>query len=118
MRCEAQRRRLDQLHPWVWAAARATWSSGHYRHAVSDAVEAVTAKLKERIDFTGASSAAYQAAFAEAPPKAGNPRLHLRVFEEGDTWKNSQRGAAALGPLRDRAALSPLRGRRGPRGVR
>jgi len=57
----------------------------------------VTAKLKERIDYTGASSAAYQAAFAEAPPKAGNPRLHVRVFEEGDTWKNSQRGAAALG---------------------
>ncbi len=87
----------DQLHPWVWSAARATWSSGHYRHAVSDAVEAVTTKLKERINFTGPSSAAYTAAFAESSPKAGNPRLHLRPFEEGNTWKNSQRGAAALG---------------------
>ncbi len=87
----------DQLHPWVWSAARATWSSGHYRHAVSDAVEAVTTKLKERINFTGPSSAAYTAAFAESSPKAGNPRLHLHPFEEGNTWKNSQRGAAALG---------------------
>ncbi len=75
----------DQLHPWVWSAARATWSSGHYRHAASDAVEAVeavTTKLKERINFTGPSSAAYTAAFAESSPKAGNPRLHLRPFEE------------------------------------
>ena len=47
-------------------------------------------QLKERINFTGPSSAAYTAAFAESSPKAGNPRLHLRPFEEGNTWKNSQ----------------------------
>jgi len=74
-----------------------TVSSHPLHRAVSDAVEAVTTKLKERINFTGASSAAYTAAFAESSPKAGNPRLHLRRFEEGNTWKNSQRGAAALG---------------------
>lgn len=87
----------DQLHPWVWTAARSLWSSGHYRHAVSDAVEAVTKQVWERTGYTGVSASAYSYAFSESDATTEKPRLHLTPHEPGDTWKNVQRGAARLG---------------------
>lgn len=87
----------DQLHPWVCTAARSLWSSGHYRHAVCDAVEAVTKQVWERTGYTGVSASAYSYAFSESDATTDKPRLHLTPHEPGDTWKNVQRGAARLG---------------------
>jgi hypothetical protein len=39
----------DQLHPWVWQAARTLWDSAHYRHAVQAAATAVNDHTQNKL---------------------------------------------------------------------
>jgi hypothetical protein len=40
----------DQLHPWVWDAARTFWDSKHYRAAVHQAALSINMHLQDKVD--------------------------------------------------------------------
>lgn len=87
-----------KLHPWVWEAARSLWRSGHYVEAVQAGAVTVNAETQRKVGRRDVSeSALFQQVFSLGPPTPGKARLHVVPEDLGATFKNRQRGAAALG---------------------
>ncbi|MBC6447334.1 TIGR02391 family protein [Actinokineospora xionganensis] len=83
----------DQLHPWVWEAARSLWESKHFRLAVQAGFTSVNARLQAKVGRRDASEdKLFQDTFSDDPPKAGQPRLRISGDPQDQTVASKQRG--------------------------
>lgn len=88
----------DQMHPWVWDAARTLWQSTHYRQAVHAGVTSVNAHTQTKLGRRDVSDdKLVQEAFSEKPPEPGKPRLRIPGDPADPTVQSRQRGALQLG---------------------
>jgi hypothetical protein len=88
----------DQLHPWVWEAARPMWEAGSRPTSVLHAAQAVNARLQQKLGRADISDAALcTEAFSTDDPKAGRLRLRFDGDRNSETWRSMQAGAASFG---------------------
>lgn len=84
----------DQLHPWVWDAARTFWGSKHYRAAVHQAALSINAHLQDKLDRRDISDdRLVGASFSDKEPDQANPRLRVPGDPTDQTVQSIQRGA-------------------------
>jgi hypothetical protein len=99
----------DQLHEWVWDAARPMWEAGSQSTAVLHAAQAINAWLQQKLGRSDISDATLCAeAFSTDPPKEGRPRLRFYGDRTSETWKSRQLGAAFFGRGCFQAIRNPL----------
>jgi hypothetical protein len=91
--------RADELHPWVWTAARTFWESEHRREAVRSAAAAINAQLQKKVDRRDLTDAALiRECFGMKEPLAGKPRLRFVEVQPGtDDWTSRHQGALEFG---------------------
>lgn len=65
----------DQLHPWIWEAARSLWESHHYRQAVQTAATALNARTQDKLSRRDLSDTKLMQAVLSTSPKPGLARL-------------------------------------------
>ncbi|WP_411088822.1 TIGR02391 family protein [Streptomyces sp. 061-3] len=88
----------DQLHAWVWDAARTFWESAHYRAAVHAAATSINAHLQNKLGRRDLSDAKLvQEAFSDKAPEPGKPRLRIPGDQTDPGVQTRQRGALQLG---------------------
>lgn len=91
--------RLDaaQLHPWVWDAAKALWSNGHFREAVGVAAIQINAATQDKIGRLDISEIdLFNQAFSIDPPELGKSRLRLMDDDGSRTFGSLHRGVRAF----------------------
>jgi uncharacterized protein (TIGR02391 family) len=86
----------DQLHPWVWDAARTFWDAGAYAVAVEQAAKSVTAHTQQKTACHLADDDLMSQLWSDDPPKADRPRLRFSGNRNAKTWQSRQRGARSL----------------------
>ena len=92
--------RVDQLHPWVWDAAKQLWSDGHHQDAVAAAAEAVDRHVCAKIDNRERKGARlYNNVYSAADPRPSEPRLRppSEIDPKSDTWSSMVDGARSFG---------------------
>jgi uncharacterized protein (TIGR02391 family) len=88
----------DQLHTWVWEAARPMWEAGSQSTAVLHATQAINARLQQKLGRFDISDASLcTEAFSTDPPKEGRSRLRFSGDRTSETWKSLQVGAGFFG---------------------
>jgi hypothetical protein len=98
MRPDSPDLRAEQLHPWVWEAARPMWEAGSPQVAVLHAAQSINSRLQQRLVRVDASEAGLcQDAFSTDDPKPDRPRLRFPGDRSTDTWKSLQIGAGRFG---------------------
>jgi hypothetical protein len=84
----------DQLHPWVWDAARTFCDSKHYRAAVQQAALSINVHLQDKVDRRDTSDdRLVSACFSEKGPDKDNPRLRIPDEQNDQTIRSIQHGA-------------------------
>jgi len=84
----------DQLHPWVWEAARDLWDSGAYSAAVQKAATAINGHAQDRLDrYDVADTTLMHDTFSDKPPEYGKPRLRCPGDQADQSVKSRQKGA-------------------------
>ncbi|MFG3255304.1 TIGR02391 family protein [Streptomyces sp. NPDC048172] len=85
------------MHSWAWEGARALWSSGHFREAVTAAARKVNAETQNKVGRRNLSEVKlFQQIFSVEPPKPGQPRLRLMDDDGSETYRSVHRGAMAF----------------------
>jgi uncharacterized protein (TIGR02391 family) len=88
----------DQLHPWVWEAARTFWETNHYRAAVHAAASSINAHLQNKLGRRDVSDVKLvQEALSEKAPEPGKARLRIPGDPTDLSVQTRQRGALQLG---------------------
>lgn len=86
------------LHPLIWAAAKAQWSTGHRHEAVLAASKAVNSHLQAKVSRRDVSEMdLVRQAFSERGPVEGKPRLRFSHIEDEQTRESMRRGAMEFG---------------------
>lgn len=86
-----------QLHPIVWTAAAAHWTTHQYRVAVREASEALTAHWKQKLQRNDVDDTVFwQQTLSPGEPTAGKPKL-IWPGDSSDKTAKSMRGG--LEPL-------------------
>jgi hypothetical protein len=67
----------DQLHPWVWDAARTFWESSHFRKAVDVAANAINAHTQSKVGRTDVFDTDLMNQVFTENPKPGQAYLQL-----------------------------------------
>lgn len=99
----------DQLHIWVWEAARPMWEAGSRSTAVLHAAQAINARLQQKLSRFDISDATLCGeAFSADAPKEGRSRLRFSGDRTSETWKSLQLGAAFFGRGCFQAIRNPL----------
>jgi len=99
----------DQLHVWVWEAARPMWEAGSQSTSVLHAAQAINARLQQKLGRYDISDASLCVeAFSADAPKEGRPRLRFGGDRTSETWKSLQLGAAFFGRGCFQAIRNPL----------
>jgi uncharacterized protein (TIGR02391 family) len=96
LRPEAPTLPADQLHPWVWDAARTFWDAGAHAVAVEQAAKSITAHTQQKTGCQLADDDLMSQVWSDEPPKAGRPRLRFPGDRSTKTWQSRQRGARFL----------------------
>jgi Protein of unknown function (Hypoth_ymh) len=96
LRPEAPTLPADQLHPWVWDAARTFWDAGAHAVAVEQAAKSITAHTQQKTGCQLADDDLMSQVWSDEPPKAGRPRLRFPGDRSTKTWQSRQRGARSL----------------------
>lgn len=87
----------SQLHPIVWSAAAAHWTTHQYRVAVREASEALTVHWKTKLGRTDADDTVFwQQTLSPGEPEQGRPKLTW-LGDPSDKTTKSMRGG--LEPL-------------------
>lgn len=98
LRSDAPSVAADQLHDWVWSAARPMWEAGSYSTAVLHAAQSVNVHLQQKLGRTDTGeSALCTEAFSPDHPRPGRPRLRFGGDRSSQTWRSLQDGAGAFG---------------------
>ncbi|MET9669508.1 TIGR02391 family protein [Streptomyces sp. NPDC006475] len=88
----------DQLHPWVWDAARTFWESNHFRAAVHAAATSLNAHLQDKVGRRDLSDAKLiQEVLSDKDPEPGKPRLRIPGDQTDPGVQTRQRGTLQLG---------------------
>jgi len=99
----------DQLHVWVWDAARPMWEAGSPSTAVLHAAQAINARLQQKLGRSDISDASLCGeAFSTDDPKEGRPRLRFIGDYSSETSRSLQLGAAYFGRGCFQAIRNPL----------
>jgi hypothetical protein len=86
------------LHPLIWKAAEAQWSTGHRHEAVLAAAKAVNLHLQAKIDRRDISETdLVRQAFSERPPEPNKPRLRFECIEDEQTRESMRQGVMNFG---------------------
>jgi Protein of unknown function (Hypoth_ymh) len=96
LRPEAPTLPADQLHPWVWDAARTFWDAGAHAVAVEQGAKSITAHTQQKTGCQLADDDLMSQVWSDEPPKAGRPRLRFPGDRSTKTWQSRQRGARSL----------------------
>jgi uncharacterized protein (TIGR02391 family) len=96
LRPEAPTLPADQLHPWVWDAARTFWDAGAHAVAVEQAAKSLTAHTQQKTGCQLAEDDLMSQVWSDEPPKADRPRLRFPGDRNTKTWHSRQRGARAM----------------------
>ncbi|RBO83086.1 TIGR02391 family protein [Nocardia puris] len=87
----------NQLHDWVWEAAKPLWMSGHFSEAVRAASVVVNARTQDKVGRREVSeSDLFAQAFTLDAPKTGAPRLRIMENDGSKTYQSIHQGAAAF----------------------
>ena len=101
--------RVNNLHPWVWDAARPQWDTGHYAEAVAAAARSINSRLQHKTGRRDiADKKLVQEAFSPKPPKEGQPRLRVPPDDGSETAKSMQEGVLSFGVGCMQAIRNPL----------
>ncbi|MGW3620101.1 TIGR02391 family protein [Micromonospora arida] len=88
----------DDLHHWVWSAARPHWESGNDRAAIHAAAVNINSRLRKKLGrFDVSESKAVREAFSLEDPQPGRPRLRLCPPDDPDHFKSVHVGAVNFG---------------------
>ncbi|MEU2611810.1 TIGR02391 family protein [Micromonospora sp. NPDC007271] len=88
----------DDLHPWVWSAAKPHWDSGNDRAAIHAAAVNINSRLRKKLGrFDVSESRAVREAFSIEDPQPGRPRLRLCPPDDPEHFKSVHVGATNLG---------------------
>lgn len=86
------------LHPLIWTAAKAQWSTGHRHEAVLAASKAVNSQLQAKVSRRDVSEKdLVRQAFSEPDPAEGKPRLRFPHIEDEQTRESMRQGAMDFG---------------------
>ena len=96
LRPEAPTLPADQLHPWVWDAARTFWDAGAHAVAVEQAAKSITAHTQQKTGYQLADDDLMSQVWSDEPTKADRPRLRFPGNRNAKTWQSRQRGARSL----------------------
>ena len=96
LRPEAPTLPADQLHPWVWDAARTFWDAGAHAVAVEQAAKSITAHTQQKTGCQLADDDLMSQVWSDEPPSAARPRLRFPGDRSAKTWQSRQRGARSL----------------------
>lgn len=99
----------NQLHPWVWDAARPHWTSGNHDAAVWAAAVNVNSRLQHKVGRREVGeSKLLTECFSTQDPEVGRPRLRLCDDSNPDLFRDVHIGAASLGRGLYSAVRNPL----------
>jgi hypothetical protein len=99
----------EDLHSWVWDAARPHWSSNNHAAAVWAAALNVNSRLQRKLGRRDkGESKLLQEAFSAAPASEDSPRLRLCDHSNEELFKNRHSGAIDLGKGLYAAIRNPL----------
>lgn len=105
----APRMAADALHPWVWEAAQAQWSSGHFAEAVRAAAVNLNSRLQNKVGRRDLSDKKLvNEAFSDAPASAERSRLRVIPKDDSETYKSLQEGVRSFGVGVFMAIRNPL----------
>jgi uncharacterized protein (TIGR02391 family) len=83
----------DELHAWIWDAARPQWDSGHFGGAVAAACNNLNARLQQRTGRSDISNTdLVRQTFTRDPARAGAPRLRVLAPDDSETYRSVQDG--------------------------
>ncbi|MFC7429745.1 TIGR02391 family protein [Nocardia tengchongensis] len=86
------------LHPLIWKAASAQWSTGHRHEAVLAAAKAVASLLETKVSRRDLlESDLIKQAFSDREPEPGKPRLRYLGFSNEKTAESMRRGVMEFG---------------------
>ena len=87
-----------RIHPLIWEAASAQWSTGHRHEAVLAAAKAVNSLLQTRTGRRDISEAVLvQQSFSGDAPQPGKPRLRYNHISNDQTAKSMRTGVSEFG---------------------
>jgi uncharacterized protein (TIGR02391 family) len=105
----APRLSADELHPWVWEAARPQWDTGHHAEAVRAAASSLNSRLQQRIGRRDISDKALvEQSFTREAAKPTAPRLRVMQPDESETYRSLQDGVRSFGVGCFQAIRNPL----------
>ena len=97
------------LHPLIWRAAQAQWSTGHRHEAVLAAAKAVNSHLQAKIGRRDISEAdLVRQAFSVNAPENGKSRLRFSSIVDEQTRESMRQGVMAFGSGCFAAIRNPL----------
>ena len=86
------------MHPLIWAAARAQWSTGHRHEAVLAAAKAVNSYLQTKVGRRDISETnLIRQALSEEDPRPGKPRLRFLGILDDQTRDSMRQGVMNFG---------------------
>ncbi len=88
----------SMLHPLIWNAATAQWSTGHRHEAVLAAAKAVNSLLQQKTGRRDISETdLVKQAFSSNPPEPDKPRLRYSAISDDQTAKSMRIGVMDFG---------------------
>lgn len=86
------------LHPLIWTAASAQWSTGHRHEAVLAAAKAVNSHLQAKVGRRDLSETdLVKQAFSDKDPEVGKPRLRYNEILDDKTRSSMRQGVMEFG---------------------
>jgi uncharacterized protein (TIGR02391 family) len=86
------------LHPLIWRAAEAQWSTGHRHEAVLAAAKVLNSMLQTKLGRRDTSEGSLvRQAFTANAPEPGKPRLRFPHMEDEQTRSSMQQGVMEFG---------------------
>lgn len=97
------------LHPLIWTAAQAQWSTGHRHEAVLAAAKAVNSQLQSKVGRRDISETdLVRQAFSDKPPEPGKSRMRFSAIADDQTKESMRQGAMNFGAGCFAAIRNPL----------
>jgi hypothetical protein len=99
----------QQLHPLVWSAASAQWTTGHRNEAVLAGAKAVNSMLQDKLGRRDVSELKLvQEALSKNDPEPGRPRLRYPDVEDDQTRESIRQGVMSFGAGCFQAIRNPV----------
>jgi hypothetical protein len=98
-----------RLHPLIWQAASAQWSTGHRHEAVLAAAKAVNSMLQKKTNRRDVSEGdLVKESFSEKPAEPDRSRLRYSTIADGQTARSMQAGVLQFGTGCFKAIRNPI----------